>query len=64
MKKVYIVEYDGNSKGGRAVVMADSESEAIALVMDDHFTINFKSAKAVEVDYNSEVLSNDNGWED
>lgn len=64
MKKVYIVEYDGNSGGGRAVVMADSESEAIALVANEHCTINFKNAEAVEVDYNSEVLSNDNGWED
>lgn len=63
-KQIYEVRYEGVYLGGAAIVLADSETEAIGLVATHANTQSFfnPTTKLVTADFdNAAVLYNDNG---
>ena len=63
MKNIYEVSYHGLWLGGVAIVIADSEEEAIELVNQDSATVAFTNitTKVIQKGYAKGVLYNDNG---
>jgi hypothetical protein len=61
--KAYYITYDGIWLGGKAVVLAESEDEALDLVKNDKATIEFTDVGVEEVHDLTEavVLYNDSG---
>tara|TARA_R110000851_G_scaffold108264_1_gene229396 strand:- start:436 stop:621 length:186 start_codon:yes stop_codon:yes gene_type:complete len=58
--KLYLVTYSGLWLGGEAIVFAEYELEAVALVENDDRTVRFTSVKAEELPMTG-VIYNSNG---
>ena len=58
-KKIFEVRYDGLWLGGKAIVKAVDEQDAIEKVANDAYTVEFENVRVTEV--KGDVLYNDNG---
>lgn len=58
--KLFKVNYSGLWLGGKALVLAEDEEQAISLVREDSHTVEFKNIVVEEIQAEG-VIYNDNG---
>lgn len=59
--KLFVVNYKGLWLGGKAIVWADTEDQAIELVRQDPNTQEFTNISVEEIPPGTVVIHNDNG---
>lgn len=58
--KLFVINYDGLWLGGKAIVFAENEKDALDQVRNDPTTVEFKNVKIEEVKAEG-IIHNDNG---
>ncbi len=58
--KLFKINYNGLWLGGKALVLAEDEEQAISLVREDSSTVEFKNIVVEEIQAEG-VIYNDNG---